>query len=260
MRGRMRLKSKEISSANKFLMQQIRTSDDIKKLGTLLGVWAHPDDETFASSGIMAAAIKNGQKVICVTATKGEAGVQDESRWPATKLADIRTKELEHALDIIGVTAHHWLDYKDGHCEGGDTEAILCICKYIEQYKPDTILTFGPDGMTGHPDHKAVCTWSIEARKRLGAPVRVFHATQTKHQYEDYLHTLDEAFDIFFNIDKPNLREDDACDILFELDEEFRDIKYNALKAMPSQTDIMLSTFDKEFICASLSPEAFTQA
>ena len=75
----------------------IKTTDDIKHLGTILFVAAHPDDETFNAGGILAAAARNGQTVIVVTATKGEGGVQDESRWPADSLGDIRAKELKQA-------------------------------------------------------------------------------------------------------------------------------------------------------------------
>ncbi len=239
---------------------QVTTVEDVKRLGTILGVWAHPDDETFTSAGIMAAAIKNGQTVVCVTATKGEAGVQDASRWPADQLAVIRQQELEAAFRVLGVTEHHWLSYHDGGCDPKDQKAIVCICDYIKKYKPDTILTFGRDGLTGHPDHKAVCRWTLEAQQLIDEPPVIYQAVQSKHQYEDYLHTLDEAFDIFFNIDQPILKEDYECDILFELPEDLHDIKFNALKAMPSQTDTMLTTFDKDFICASLSPEAFIRA
>lgn len=60
---------------------------DIKKLGTILGIWAHPDDESWASAGIMITAAANGQRTACVTATKGEAGETDEKRWPKKSLA-----------------------------------------------------------------------------------------------------------------------------------------------------------------------------
>jgi hypothetical protein len=43
-------------------------------LGTVLGIWAHPDDEAFLSAGLMAAARDVGQRVVCVTATLGEHG------------------------------------------------------------------------------------------------------------------------------------------------------------------------------------------
>ena len=98
----------------------LQNRDDIKKLGTVLSVWAHPDDETLACAGIMAKAVSNGQKVICITATLGEAGVQNEQKWPANNLGTIRSQELNNALKIIGVKHHHWLNYPDGDCQNQD--------------------------------------------------------------------------------------------------------------------------------------------
>ncbi|MGH3589327.1 MAG: PIG-L deacetylase family protein, partial [Pseudonocardia sp.] len=43
-------------------------------LGTILGVWAHPDDETYLCGGLMARAARSGDRVVCVTATRGEQG------------------------------------------------------------------------------------------------------------------------------------------------------------------------------------------
>src|SRR6478609_10639801 len=86
-------------------------------LGTILGVWAHPDDETWLSAVHMMRAIRAGQRVVCVTATRGELGSTDPERWPAgQQLAAVRTVEMEQALSRLGVTEHHWLDYPDGGC------------------------------------------------------------------------------------------------------------------------------------------------
>ena len=46
----------------------------VSELGTLLGVWAHPDDETYLVAGLMAQAVRDGHRVVCVTATRGEEG------------------------------------------------------------------------------------------------------------------------------------------------------------------------------------------
>ena len=81
-----------------------------------MSVWAHPDDESFLAAGVLAAAVRNGQSVICVTATRGEEGFQNTDKWPADKLSDIRTAELEAALKILGIHEHHWLNYRDGRC------------------------------------------------------------------------------------------------------------------------------------------------
>ena len=51
-------------------------------LGTMLGVWAHPDDETYLAAGLMAVGVRQGNRVVCVTATRGEEGSWDEGRWP----------------------------------------------------------------------------------------------------------------------------------------------------------------------------------
>ena len=132
------------------------------QLGTILSVWAHPDDETYLCGALMARAVQAGSRVVCVTATRGELGSPDEDRWPpGATLAAVRTEEMEQALAALGVTEHHWLDYPDGHCaEIPDDEAIARLIGLLTDVRPDTVLTFGPDGMTGHPDHISVSRWT----------------------------------------------------------------------------------------------------
>jgi LmbE family N-acetylglucosaminyl deacetylase len=50
---------------------------DIRELGTVLSIWAHPDDEAYLCDGIMAMAAAAGSRVVCVTAARGELGVTD---------------------------------------------------------------------------------------------------------------------------------------------------------------------------------------
>src|SRR6185369_6083877 len=111
-------------------------------LGTILSVWAHPDDETYECGGLMARAVRNGSRVVCVTATRGELGSPDEARWPpGAPLADVRTKELEVALAVLGVTEHHWLDYPDGGCAAADQdEATGRVAELMAEVQPDTVL------------------------------------------------------------------------------------------------------------------------
>lgn len=241
-------------------MRQLTTVSDIKQLGTILGVWAHPDDEAMSSGGIMAAAVVNGQKVVCLTATRGEQGVQDETRWPANKLGSIREEEFDAAMEIMGVEEHFWLDRRDGYCKPDDEAAILSVCEYIEKYHPNTILTFGPDGMTGHSDHKAVSEWVHKARQASQFSPSIYHAVQTKRQYTDFLKVMDKKLNIFFNIDEPPLKDDADCDIHFVLNDDQKNLKLDALKAMPSQTEGMMKLFDKDFICKALELEAFIKA
>src|SRR5918997_4348807 len=134
-----------------------RTAGCVPELGTILGIWAHPDDEAYLSGGLMAMARDNGSRVVCVTATRGELGTPDPVAWPLHRLATARTGELARCLEILGVTEHHWLGYRDGECATVHAaDAVAQLCGVIGRVGPDTVLTFGPDGITGHPDHQAV--------------------------------------------------------------------------------------------------------
>src|SRR5688500_16193141 len=139
----------------------------VAELGTLLGIWAHPDDEAYLSGGLMALARDVGSRVTCVTATRGELGTPDPQSWPSARLAVERTDELRRSLEILGVGEHHWLGYQDGRCADVDAAvAVGELCALIADVRPQTVLTFGPDGQTGHPDHRAVSAWVTEAFDR----------------------------------------------------------------------------------------------
>lgn len=234
--------------------------DDIKSLGTVMGIWAHPDDETFCSGGVMAAAAQNGQKVIIVTATRGEKGVQDESRWPAAELAAIRTKELKKALEILNATKHYQLDYKDGGCASADQpEAVSELAKLIKKYRPDTILTFGPDGLTGHPDHQTISNWAMAARLMAGSEARLLYSVQTTEQYARS-QVLDSALNFFYNTPKPPTYDESETALCLHLDDKLCQQKMSALKVMPSQYQIMFEKFGEPEIKSCFDVEAFVDA
>lgn len=219
----------------------IKTQDDIKKLGRIMTVSAHPDDETFTAAGILATAAQNGQFIACVTFTRGEAGIQDAKRWPPEKLGDIRTKELEAALHILGCIHHEILDFTDGGlADLEEKQGVKLVKEFIENYRPDTILTFGPDGLTGHPDHQTVSAWVASAAKQLDHPPAVYHAVELRSRYEKYMKALDEKFDIYFNIDQPPLKTEQECDIVYQLPQSIAKKKCTAMLAMPSQTEKLM--------------------
>lgn len=154
------------------------TSTDVADLGTIVGIWAHPDDEAYLSGGLMALARDNGQRVVCVTATRGELGTPDPAAWPPDRLAAKRTRELASCLAVLGVGEHHWLGYGDGECAGVDPDAAAArLGDLIGDVRPDTVLTFGPDGITGHLDHCTVSAWAGAAFDRAAPPgARLLHA------------------------------------------------------------------------------------
>lgn len=240
---------------------RITNADDIKKLGTILSVWAHPDDETFLAAGIMATAIKNGQQVICVTATKGEAGSQNEAKWPSATLAEVRAKEMAAALQVVGIKQHHWLGYHDGECEQvSDSVAVRKLKKIIEKYQPDSILTFGPEGWTGHTDHATVSRWVDAAVSEIDTSPAIFHFIGTPEHFEKYLKPADKKLNIFFNIDKPPIISPEECDIYFELPPSVRKLKREALASMPSQTEVLLNLFEPKFLDEAFAVESYIKA
>src|SRR5437868_6486894 len=90
-----------------------------------------------------------------------------------------------------------------------DDETYLAA-ELIEAVQPDSVLTFGPDGMTDHPDHKAVCAWTTEAFGRAGKPgSRLYYATMTPDWAERFVERMNR-FNVFMgpNVPPVTLREE----------------------------------------------------
>lgn len=232
--------------------------DKIKNLGTILAVWAHPDDETFAAGGLLAQAVANGQRVVCITATCGEKGIQDPSRWSPARLGDIRTAELATAMKIIGITERELWDYPDGDCRAIDeSEAVERIALALDKYQPDTIVTFGPDGITGHPDHQAVSRWVSQAT--IGKQIPIYQVVLLRSCYQA-MHQAEKQFNVFLGTPPSAVAEDTDCDLVLNLSDELLTKKYDALAAMPSQYERMFQALGREQVCKMLCSEGFKLA
>jgi LmbE family N-acetylglucosaminyl deacetylase len=216
---------------------------DIRGLGTILSIWAHPDDEAYLCGGVMAMAAAANSRVVCVTATHGELGVTDPTRWPPERLGVIREAELAECLRILGVTEHRWLGYPDGGCASVDVNAAAGqIAEIISELAPDTILTFPPDGQTGHPDHIAVHRWTLEAVRRTG--LATLHVVaNTKEWLDDQLAQWIELGAI---VGEPPVAWTGPLSIDLALSGEFLDLKYAALAAQASQTEALRAMVGEE--------------
>lgn len=208
---------------------------DPAELGTILGVWAHPDDEAYLSAAIMAAAVDAGQRVACITATRGELGSLDEARWPLETLAAVRTAELEACLLVLGVAEHSWLDFADGRCgEVPVADGVAPIAAAIEEVRPDTVLTFGPDGMTGHVDHIAVSNWTTEAVRLAGGGTRLLYATKTPEWGDAFLAAVEPDRVLMSDARPPATPLADMA-LHVRADDEALRRKYDALLCQESQ-------------------------
>jgi len=230
-------------------------------LGTILGVWGHPDDETYLSAGLMARAVGAGDRVVCVTATRGEEGSFDEERWPTEAMGEVREAELMRSLEIVGVTEHHWLDYHDGTCADADQEdAIARVTALVQEVRPDTVITFGPDGMTGHPDHKSVCAWATAAF-RAAAPegARLCYATYTPEWAERWAPVFNR-FNVFMEPGTPPVTPREELEICFELSPGQIEDKLRAIEAHVSQVEGMIQAFGPDVFREAGAAEYFLLA
>ena len=136
-------------------------------MGSLLAIFPHPDDETFSAAGVMAGAVERGVPVTVISATRGEAG---ESSIPGLddpeRLGVVRERELRDAMRQLGVTDVRFLAYRDSGMEGSpeaehpqalvraSVDAVATeLVTHIRTVQPHVIITYGQDGLYGHPDH-----------------------------------------------------------------------------------------------------------
>jgi LmbE family N-acetylglucosaminyl deacetylase len=166
----------------------------LRAIGTLLGVWAHPDDEAYLSSGLMTLVRRAGGRVVVTTATRGEHGTGDPAEWPPERLTSLRESELRQSLEIVGVHEHRWLAHRDGDLAAIPLEVGAAgLVPILEEVRPDTIITFGPEGMTGHGDHRSISAWTTEAWSSTGCRGELWYATLTPEFHAEWGHLNDEV-------------------------------------------------------------------
>lgn len=225
------------------------TQQNIGKLGTILGVWAHPDDEAFGTAGLMSGALANGQKVVIITATKGDAGeTADEQKWPKDQLTEIREKELEKSLEQLSdqnKIEHHWLEFKDGKLKDANSQkGIDEIVKIIEKVQPDTVLSFDADGITGHDDHKTIHHWTRRALEKSSAEATFLCVKENKDFYESIGKKLNDTYNMYFNTNEPEIIDPKKACVCYVLNDDEKARKRRALSAHASQTSTLFNSED----------------
>ncbi|WP_210592487.1 PIG-L deacetylase family protein [Streptomyces sp. GESEQ-35] len=118
---------------------------------SLLGVFAHPDDESLSSGGVLARHAAAGARTAVVTATWTEG----------TR----RGGELAEALRILGAGGPRMLGYADARvpqsapgrprlCDAPIDESVGRLVAHIREFRPEIVVTHDAyGGLTGHPDH-----------------------------------------------------------------------------------------------------------
>jgi LmbE family N-acetylglucosaminyl deacetylase len=140
---------------------------------SLLVVLAHPDDESFPMGGTLAKYAAEGVRVSLICATRGEAGIP--GLLPEAT-GQLRERELRAAAATLGLAEVRFLGYHDGQLAQADPEqAIGQLVKAMREIQPQAVITFGPDGISAHPDHLAIHRFTTQAFDRANLPGRLFY-------------------------------------------------------------------------------------
>jgi len=228
-------------------------------LGTILSVWAHPDDETYLAGGVMADATDRGQRVVCISLTAGEHGTSDPVGWPPSRLARVRTWEAAAAMAVLGVCDHRMLGLPDGAVSVHEEIGVAAVVDLIDEVRPDTILTFGPDGVTFHPDHIAVHRIVTRAWEHDGRRARLLYATPTVEHLAEFGSLYDEL-GVYMTDARPEGATADEIALHLALEDAALDRKLTALRALASQTSGVIRTLDLGAYSAQIAEEAFVDA
>jgi LmbE family N-acetylglucosaminyl deacetylase len=195
---------------------------------SILLVFAHPDDESSGVSGTVKKYTQQGVPVDLITATRGEKG----SRLDVPENIDTgtaREAELRAAAAIMGIRNIYLLGYQDGELDKADINKVVDkITDIIRRVEPEIVITFGPDGISGHSDHLTVSKAVTKSFEKLSAegkgPRKLYYVTIA----ESALPNADD-FDVV-------TRPDEEVTLSTDISEYF-DSKIQALSAHRSQQD-----------------------
>jgi LmbE family N-acetylglucosaminyl deacetylase len=160
----------------------------------LLAIFPHPDDESLGMGGTLAKYAAEGVEVYLACLTRGERG------WPGPKEANpgqealgrLREAELRCAAQTLGLKEVTFLDYLDGDVDQANPgEAIGRIVAEIRRVRPQVVVTFGPEGVYGHPDHIAASQFTHAAAVRAADSGYVDSKNQLPHQISKLYYMID---------------------------------------------------------------------
>lgn len=132
----------------------------------LLAVLAHPDDESLGFGGTLARYAAEGVETYLVTATRGEQGRFGPlgKGGNPVEVGRVREAELQAAAAVLGIREVSILGYPDGDVDKVEAAiAVGALVSHIRRIRPDVVVTFGPEGAYGHPDHIAISQFTTAA-------------------------------------------------------------------------------------------------
>lgn len=171
----------------------------------LMCILAHPDDESLGTGGILAKYAAEDIETHLVTATRGERGwYGDEREYPGLDaLGRTREAELRGAAAVLGIREVSFLGYIDGNLDQAHpAEAIGEIVGHVRRVKPDVVVTFGPEGSYGHPDHIAISQFTTAALIEAANSHSNYYQNLAPHSVAKlyYMAETKDLFDVYQSV------------------------------------------------------------
>lgn len=242
----------------------------------LLLVHAHPDDESLWTGGTIARYAAAGAQVTLVTCTLGEEGeiipesLRELAAGSADQLGGYRIGELRSACAALGVSDHRWLGgpgrWRDSGMAGvpanshprafagGDLdEQAATLLAVLEDVRPQVVVSYGPDGGYGHPDHIRAHEITMAACAKADGVARVFHAVTSRQATELGVAALAQVEDLPYRLPASGelpVTDDSRITTTVSI-ADVLSVKLRALRAHPTQISVWQSA--RGALCYALS-------
>jgi LmbE family N-acetylglucosaminyl deacetylase len=224
----------------------------------LVGVWAHPDDEAYLSAGLMARIVQTGGAVTIVTLTDGEGGFPADDQRPVRVRVQQRRLEMRAAMAEIGVTDIRFLGVADGGVAAASAQDIVAsIASVMNEVRPDLVVTFGPDGITGHEDH--IANWRLATSAWLSCGHgALWYAAKTQSWLDEW-RDLHDRFGVWMTDEQKGISNSDVQSVV-DLDPRELARKRRVLAAHASQTAGLAAAFGEDRYRKWIRQEVFRPA
>ena len=230
-----------------------------EELGTILSIWAHPDDETYLAGGVMAAAAAHGQRVVCATASAGERGTDDPMTWPPERLGGCgggrrrppwRCSGSRSTTTSASPTAPSpTTAARGGHASGGSSTRC----------GPTPSSPSDPTDGRSTPTTSRCTTGSPTAWVARGCGPRLLYAAVTNDLLDRFL-GLEEDLGVYMSDERPLGVHPADLAVHLRVAGPLLDQKLTALRAMATQTSGAMATIPAATFAAIVAEEAFVAA
>lgn len=131
-----------------FLSRELK----INKLGTVIIISPHPDDESLGCAMLIKSLANNSHNVEIIFLSQGEKSICDEN-INSNVIAQIRKNMAIKANRLLGVEENnlHFFNFPDGDFANVSNDTLIELGKVIDDIRPDTI--FIPHTWEQSPDH-----------------------------------------------------------------------------------------------------------